>query len=87
MASNFFDRDSPHGLVKRIILYRFLQAQVGRALNTPRINGDFDITYVDTFSGTGIDRNIEEEGNMDGLDIANEAECPFDEHFGSPLVA
>ena len=87
MASNFFDRDSHHGLAKRIILYRFLQAQVGRALNTPRINRDFDITYVDTFSGTGIDRNIEEEGNMDGLDIANEAECPFDEHFGSPLVA
>ena len=87
MASNFFDRDSHHGLAKRIILYRFLQSQIGRALNTPRRIGDFDITYVDTFSGTGIYRNIGDEGNVDGLEILSEAECPFDKHFGSPLVA
>ena len=87
MASNFFDRDSHHGLAKRIILYRFLQSQIGRALNTPRGIGDSDITYVDTFSGTGIYRNIEEEGNVDGLEIINEAKCPFDKHFGSPIVA
>ena len=87
MANNFFDTNSHHGLAKRIVLYRFLQAQVARALNTPGKIGDFDITYVDTFSGSGLYGNIEEEGQMDDLDIINEVECPFDEHLGSPLVA
>ena len=88
MTDNFFNKkDTPHGLAKRIILYRYLQAQFARALNTPREIVDFDITYLDAFSGTGYYENNEEENDVDDLDVTNEAKCPFDEYFGSPLVA
>ena len=89
MTDNFFNKkDTPHGLAKRIILYRYLQAQFARALNTPRRVGAFDITYLDAFAGTGYYENNEEESDVNDLDVINEAKCPFDdEYFGSPLVA
>ena len=88
MTDNFFNKkDTPHGLAKRIILYRYLQSQFARAVNTPRGIDAFDITYLDAFSGTGYYENNEEESGVNNLDVINEAKCPFDEYFGSPLVA
>ena len=86
MAGDFFDRDSHHGLAKRIILYRYLQAQVGRSLNNSQKNGDYDITYLDGFSGPGIYGSNEDHGNGYGVEL-NDNRCPFRENFGSPLVA
>ena len=88
MTGNFFDKkDTHHGLANRIILYHYLQAQFARALNTPRRTGAFDITYLNAFSGTGYYENNEEESDVNDLDVIDEAKCPFDEYFGSPLVA
>ena len=88
MADNFFDKkDTPHGLANRIILYRYLQAQFARALNTSDRPGAFDVTYLDAFSGTGCFENNGEESNMNDLDVMNKKNCPFDEYYGSPLVA
>lgn len=56
MATEFFDSsDSPHGLAKRIILYRFIQGELGRAVNTQRQTdkNDYHLTYFDAFSGRG----------------------------------
>ena len=70
MTDNFFNKkDTPHGLAKRIILYRYLQAQFARALNTPRRVGAFDITYLDAFAGTGYYENNEEESDVNDLDV------------------
>ena len=88
MADIFFDKkDTPHGLANRIILYRYLQTQFARALNTNRKIGEFDITYLDAFSGTGHFENNGEESDINDLDIINKNNCPFDEYYGSPLVA
>ena len=88
MTDNFFNKkDTPHGLAKKIMLYRYLQTQFARALNTPGGIGGFDITYLDAFSGTGYYENNEGESDVNNLDVINEANCPFDEYFGSPLVA
>ena len=88
MADIFFDKkDTPHGLANRIILYRYLQTQFARALNTNRKIGEFDITYLDAFSGTGYFENNGEESDINDLDIINKNNCPFDEYYGSPLVA
>ena len=80
MSNDFFQRDSCHGLAK-------VQAQVGRALNTRQIVGDYNITYLDGFSGTGFYENNEEEGDVNDSTIINEETCPFNKSFGSPLVA
>ena len=81
MADNFFDKkDTPHGLANRIILYRYLQAQFARALNTPQRTGAFDVTYLDALSGTGCFENKSEESNINDLDIMNKNNYPFDQH-------
>ena len=84
MADNFFDKkDTPHSLANRIILYRCLQAQFARVLNTPQRTGTFDVTYLDAFSGTACFENKGEESNINDF-IMNTNNYPFDEHYGSP---
>ena len=76
MAGNYFCRDSHHGLTKRIILYRYFQAQVGRALNTGQKSQVYDITYLDGFSGSGKYGNNENQDHGDGLEL-NDDEFSF----------
>uniref|UniRef100_A0A7M5WQE6 Uncharacterized protein n=1 Tax=Clytia hemisphaerica TaxID=252671 RepID=A0A7M5WQE6_9CNID len=53
-TKNFFDReDSPHGLSKRVVLYRYLQQKFAIALNTGEPSTGYDFTYFDAFCGTG----------------------------------
>lgn len=87
MSNDFFQNDSCHGLAKRIALYRYFQAQVGRAFNTRQRVEDYNITYLDGFSGTGLYENNVEEGDVNDSTIINEETCPFNKSFGSPLVA
>lgn len=96
MTTQFFaKRDSPHGLAKKIIIYRFLQGELGRAVRTQRSGEEknYHLTYFDAFSGAGRygspKTNKQEEIQETGESEREEpiSNCPFDESFGSPLVA
>ena len=83
-ANTSFERpDSPHGLAKRIILYRYLQQEFAVALNTSLWSCNYELTYFDAFSGCGRYSSLNGEGNEE-----RESKCPFgDKLIGSPLVA
>ena len=55
MANNIFNADLQNGLAKRIISFHYFQAQLERALNTPRARDSrHDITYIGAYSATGL---------------------------------
>ena len=94
--TSFFDsNDSPHGLAKRIMLFRFLQSEFARGFRTQwKVENqiecnehEYDMTYFDAFAGTGLYQN---SGNAEDIQYVQDGicTCPFeDEKYGSPLVA
>lgn len=76
----FCSPDSPHGLAKKVILYRYLQGRFSELLNHKNIHGcQYQFIYFDAFSGKG---KYQGESNVDANNI------PFhDPSYGSPIVA
>ena len=52
-AEKFFQKDTHHGLVKRLILKKYLQAYIRMMLSKPNNK----LTIIDGFAGTGIYEN------------------------------
>ena len=73
MASveNFFERDPPHGLVKRLMLKKYLQAYIPIML--PESKPENKLRIVDGFAGTG---RYEDYGWPEEI-----------EKYGSPIIA
>ena len=91
----FKKKDSPHGLAKRILLYRYLQGEFARGLRThwrPENQSKYNtqeyaMTYFDPFAGAGL---YEDPNNAEEIQYVEDGQCicPFkDEKYGSPLVA
>ena len=70
-TENFFDRDSPHGKAKRVILKKTLQAWI----KYHSFMGYNQMIYIDGFSGTGVYNAAEQSLNIPTED------------FGSPVIA
>ena len=70
-TENFFDRDSPHGKAKRVILKKILQAWI----KYHSFMGYNRMIYIDGFSGTGV------------YNAAGQSLYTATEDYGSPVIA
>ena len=79
----FQHEDDPHGIAKKVMLYRYLQSRFSELLNHVQSSGKYRFTYFDAFSGPG-----KHDENEPGNSCIENIDIPYrDRTYGSPLVA
>jgi len=79
----FQQEDSPHGIAKKVILYRYLESRFSKLLKHCASSRRFRFIYFDAFAGAG--KHVEIKS---GDACIADKDIPYkDRTYGSPLVA